>query len=61
MPTPKVGKTEEECLKEFPHYCRYIALNDEEGYYTCQGFKSLDTRKLFVMWVNEFRGLDLKK
>ena len=55
-------KTKEmKTLNEFDTLATYIKLNDEEGYYECQGFKSFDTRKLFVMWANANRGFKLKK
>ncbi len=58
MPKPH---TEEETLKEFGKLAGYVKLNDDEGYYECQGLMALDTRKLFVMWANERRGLNLKE
>ncbi len=53
--------TEEEALEEFNILCRYVHLFDEVGYYVCQGIKSFDTRKAFVLWGNKYRGLKLKK
>ncbi len=47
-------------LEEFNKLALYIRLNDDEGYYECQGLKAIDTRKLFVMWANANRGLKLK-
>lgn len=54
-------KTEEYALKTFARRCVYIPLNDKEGYYDCDGFKGLDTRKVFVAWANKVYKLGLKR
>ena len=57
----KAHEKEMKALQEFDEICLYIRLNEDEGYYECRGFKALDTRKLFVMWANETKGLKLRK
>ncbi len=52
-------KVENKLLAEFNRKASYIAINEGEGYYECQGLKASDTRDLFVKWVKEVKHITI--
>ncbi len=54
-------KTKEQLYKMFCESARYISINRDEGYYEIFGLKSLDTAKLYRMFVRSERKLEREK